>query len=74
MTAAEIAEKERLDKLKELENGESTVISEEIKKESSPATSQVAMDSSLQTPATTGQPSDNKESSDMFQNLIDERN
>lgn len=67
LTAAEIAEKERLDKLKEMESGESKEGSESVQKEHSPSGSQSATEL---TPATNTQPVVQKESSDMFLNLI----
>lgn len=69
LTAAEIAEKERLDKLKELETGDSKDASESIKNEESPSQS---VGSGHETPVPT-QPAQ-KETSDMFLNLINEAN
>lgn len=71
LTAAEIAEKERLDKLKELENGDAKDASEEVKKEESPAGSESAPHSAPP-PSQAEASTDNRESSDMFLNLIND--
>lgn len=74
LTAAEIAEKERLDKLKEMENDEPKDGSESINKQASPTASQSATDSSHQSPATEARSAVPKEPSEMFLNLINEPN
>lgn len=71
LTAAEIAEKERLDKLREVENGDNKD-EETVKKEASPEETQPATEATSEGPS--GATTENKDSTDMFLNLINEPN